>query len=88
MILYVKEYPRVVLQTACVVTAGTLRVYSILGTSDPGKHGGWKVGERNDEGERIVDCSVVFAWAIANTWFEEKMSQFITYMSGKRGSQT
>ncbi|XP_066943496.1 uncharacterized protein [Macrobrachium rosenbergii] len=30
-------------------------------------HGGWEVGERNDEVERVVDCSMSFGLAIVNT---------------------
>ncbi|XP_066947057.1 uncharacterized protein [Macrobrachium rosenbergii] len=35
-------------------------------------HGGWGVGERNDEGEGVVDCAVLFDLAIVNNWKEVK----------------
>ncbi|XP_066953396.1 uncharacterized protein [Macrobrachium rosenbergii] len=35
-------------------------------------HGGWGVGERNDEGKRLVDCAVSFDLAFVCTWFEKK----------------
>ncbi|XP_066982188.1 uncharacterized protein [Macrobrachium rosenbergii] len=41
-------------------------------------HGGWGVGERNDEEERVVDCAVSFYLAVVNTWFEKKENQYIT----------
>ncbi|XP_066964196.1 craniofacial development protein 2-like [Macrobrachium rosenbergii] len=50
-------------------------------------HGGWGVGERIDEGERVVDCAVSFDLAVVNTWFEKKENQYITYKSGARESQ-
>ncbi|XP_066973217.1 craniofacial development protein 2-like [Macrobrachium rosenbergii] len=50
-------------------------------------HGGWGVGGRNGEGERVVDCAVSFDLAIVNTWFEKKENQHITYKSGARESQ-
>ena len=45
------------------------------------------MGEKNDEGERILDFSVSFDLAIVNTWFEKKESQCMTYKSGERESQ-
>ncbi|XP_066941395.1 uncharacterized protein [Macrobrachium rosenbergii] len=50
-------------------------------------HGGWGVGERNDERERVADFAVSFDLAIVITWFEKKENQYITYTSGARESQ-
>ena len=50
-------------------------------------HGGWGVGERNEEGEQIVDFAMAFDLAIANTFFQKKESQMFTYKSGNRESQ-
>ena len=49
-------------------------------------HGGWDMGDRNDEGEKIVD-TMAFELAIVNTFFEKKVDQFVTYNSGGRESQ-
>ena len=49
-------------------------------------HGGWGVGMRNADGERLVDCFVSFDLAIVNTWFEKGVNQYITYKSGERES--
>ncbi|XP_066946150.1 craniofacial development protein 2-like [Macrobrachium rosenbergii] len=51
-------------------------------------HGGWGVGERNDDGERVLDCAVSFGLAIVKTWFEKKENHYITYKSGARENQT
>ena len=50
-------------------------------------HGGWGVGGRNAEGERVVDCAVSFDLAVVNTWFKKDHSQYITYKSGGNESQ-
>ena len=50
-------------------------------------HGGWGVGERNEEGERVVDFAVAFDLAICNTFFQKRNAHLITYKSGGRESQ-
>ena len=50
-------------------------------------HGGWGVGERNEEGEQIIDFSMAFGLAIVNTFFKKKEAQMLTYKSGDRESQ-
>ena len=47
-------------------------------------HGGWGMRDRNDEGEKIVDPAMTFDLAIVNTFFEQKVNQFVTYNSGGR----
>ena len=49
-------------------------------------HGGWGMGDRNDEGENIVETALAFDLAI-NTFFEKKVNQYVTYNSGGRESQ-
>ena len=49
-------------------------------------HGGWGVGEKNEEGERILDLALSFDLAICNTFFK-KNSKYVTYKSGGRESQ-
>ncbi len=50
-------------------------------------HGGWGVGERNEEGERVIDFALSFDLAICNTFFKKDDSQYVTYKSGGRESQ-
>ena len=50
-------------------------------------HGGWGVGEKNEEGERVIDFAMAFDLALVNTFFEKRVSQLITYRSGGRESQ-
>ena len=39
-------------------------------------HGGWGMGDRNDEGEKIVDTAMAFDLAIVNIFFEKKVNHF------------
>ena len=41
---------------------------------------------RNDEGENIVDTAITFVLPIVDTFFENKVDQFVTYNSGGRVS--
>ena len=49
--------------------------------------GGWGMRDRNDEGEKKVDTAMNLDLAIFDTFFENKMNQFVTYNSGGRESQ-
>ena len=50
-------------------------------------HGGWAVGDRNLEGERIIDFCVAFDMAVVNTFFKKRMEQLVTYKSGGHETQ-
>ena len=50
-------------------------------------HGGHGIGERNPEGESIVDFAMSFDMAIVNTYFTKKREHLITYKSGGICSQ-
>ena len=50
-------------------------------------HGGYGIGERNLEGESIVDFAMSFDMAIVNTFFKKKQEHLVTYRSGGRCSQ-
>ncbi|XP_068229599.1 craniofacial development protein 2-like [Palaemon carinicauda] len=50
-------------------------------------HGGWGVGKRNDEGERVIDFAVAFDLAMINSFFGKKINRLITYSSDGRESQ-
>ena len=71
-----------------VIVCGYLNGY--IGKSKEGIeriHGGWGMGDRNDEGEKIVDTAMAFDLAIVNTFFDKKVNQFVTYNSRGRESQ-
>ena len=50
-------------------------------------HGGWGVGEKNEEGERVTDVAMAFDLSIVNTFFEKRPNHLVTYKSGGRQSQ-
>ena len=50
-------------------------------------HGGWGVGEKNEEGERVTDFAMAFDLSIVNTFFEKRPKHLVTYKSGGRQSQ-
>ncbi|KAG8235651.1 hypothetical protein J437_LFUL013643 [Ladona fulva] len=50
-------------------------------------HGRWGVGERNGEGERIMEHAVAYDLTIVNTCFRKGEGHLITYKSGDRVSQ-
>ena len=47
-------------------------------------HGGLGMGERNEEGETIIDFALAFDMALVNTFFTKK--EYVTYRSGGRES--
>ena len=50
-------------------------------------HGGHGIGDRNLEGERMVDFAMASDLAIVNTFFTKKMEHLVTYRSGGRNTQ-
>ena len=48
-------------------------------------HEGVGLGERNEEGETIIDFALAFDMALVNTFFTKK--EYVTYRSGGRESQ-
>jgi hypothetical protein len=47
-----------------------------------GIHGGWSFGERNQEGNRLLEFADSREMIIANTWFEKEEAEIISYESG------
>ncbi|XP_068209255.1 craniofacial development protein 2-like [Palaemon carinicauda] len=50
-------------------------------------HGGWALGDRNLDGERVMDFAVAFDMGVINTFFEKQPKYFTTYKSGGHESQ-
>ena len=49
-------------------------------------HGGWVIGEKNSEGQRILDYMILQDMVVLNTFFKERRNQLVTYNSGGRMS--
>lgn len=50
-------------------------------------HGGHGIGERNPEGENVVDFAMSFDMATVNKFLKKKREHLLTYRSGGRCSQ-
>lgn len=50
-------------------------------------HGGMCYGDRNEDGERVIDYAISNDMAISNTMFTKRQEHLITYKSGGRASQ-
>ncbi|XP_028042510.1 craniofacial development protein 2-like, partial [Bombyx mandarina] len=50
-------------------------------------HGGWGYGNRNDDGDQLLQAATTFNLAVANTWFQKRPEHLITYKSGKHATQ-
>jgi len=50
-------------------------------------HGSKGFGDRNEEGERILECAESLDLAITNTFFEKREEHLITYKSGNSETQ-
>lgn len=50
-------------------------------------HGGCGHGPHNEAGERVLECAQAYDLALANTFFEKRLSHLITYSSGRRNTQ-
>ncbi|XP_047484149.1 uncharacterized protein LOC125035880 [Penaeus chinensis] len=48
---------------------------------------GWGVGERNGEGERVLDVAMAFDLAICNTIFKKREREYMNFKSGDRESE-
>jgi hypothetical protein len=52
-----------------------------------GVHGGFGYGERNQEGENILNFAVAYNLMISNTFFRKRQSHIVTFSSGQNSSQ-
>ena len=49
-------------------------------------HGGFSVGERNEEGEKILHLAQAFDLAIVNTFYSKRREHLLTYKSGGKAT--
>ena len=50
-------------------------------------HGGHAIGQRNDEGERILEFAVANDLVVGNSVFKKKPRHLVTYLSGEVSTQ-
>jgi exonuclease III len=53
----------------------------------PETHGGRGVGERNREGERLLEFAEAMNMVVVNTWFDKPQHRLVTYESGDAKTQ-
>ena len=61
-----------------------------IGTDSSGfreVHGGRAYGQRNAEGERILELCVANELVVGNSWYQKKPQHLITYQSGEHATQ-
>ena len=51
-----------------------------------GSHGGFGIGERNEEGTNLLDCVMALDCCIMNTYFKKEDRHLLTYKSGENES--
>lgn len=50
-------------------------------------HGGQAIGQRNTEGERVLEFAVANELVVGNSWFKKKPRHLVTYQSGGAATQ-
>lgn len=56
-------------------------------TGFEGIHGGFGYGDRNQEGENILNFALAYDLMIVNTFFKKRQSHLVTFSSGRLSSQ-
>lgn len=86
--LYYLEMFEIPAEERCFI-GGDLNAH-IIGKSRIGQariHGGWGFGNRNVEGNCIIDFAVACDMAVINSFFKKTEDQYVTYKSGRGMSQ-
>ena len=74
-------------QAETVIIGGDLNGHVGMNGRESTSHGNIGLGERNEEGDRVVEFANTFDLVIANTWFTKTRNQLITFKSGNSESQ-
>ena len=84
---FYEQLETVTRQAETVIIGGDLNGH--VGRSGRGStsHGNIGLGERNEEGDRVVEFANTFDLVIANTWLTKTRNQLITFKSGNSESQ-
>ena len=74
-------------QAETVIIGGDLNGHVGMSGRGSTSHGNIGLGERNEEGDRVVEFANTFDLVIANMWFTKTRNQLITFKSGNSESQ-
>ena len=84
---FYEQLETVTRQAETVIIGGDLNGHVGMGGRESTSHGNTGLGERNEEGDRVVEFANTFDLVIANTWFTKTRSHLITFKSGNSESQ-
>ena len=84
---FYEQLETVTRQSETVIIGGDLNGHVGMDGRESTSHGNIGLGERNEEGDRVVEFANKFDLVIANTWFTKTRSQLITFKSGNSESQ-
>ena len=84
---FYEQLETVTRQAETVIIGGDLNGHVGMDGRESTSHGNIGLGERNEEGDRVVEFANTFDLVIANTWFTKTRSQLITFKSGNSESQ-
>ena len=84
---FYEQLETVTRQAETVIIGGDLNGHVGMSGRRSTSHGNIGLGERNDEGDRVVEFANTFDLVIANTWFTKTRNQLITFKSANSESQ-
>ena len=84
---FYEQLETVTRQAETVIISGDLNGHVGRNGRESTSHGNIGLGERNEEGDRVVEFANTFDLVIANTWFTKTRNQLITFKSGNTESQ-
>ena len=73
-------------QAETVIIGGDLNGQVGTNGRESTSHGNTGLGERNEEGDRIVEFANTLDLVVANTWFRKTRNHLITFKSGNSES--
>ena len=79
---FYEQLETVTRQAETVIVGGDLNGQVGMNGRESTSHGNKGLGERNEEGDRVVEFANTFDLVIANTWFTKTRNQLITFKSG------
>ena len=84
---FYEQLETVTRQAETVIIGGDLNGHVGRDGRESTSRGNIGLGERNEEGDRVVEFANTFDLVIANTWFTKTRNQLITFKSGNSESQ-
>ena len=84
---FYEQFETATRQAETLIIGGNLNGHVGMNGRESTSHGNVGFGERNEEGDRVVEFANTFDHVIANTWFTTTRNQLITFKRGISESQ-